>query len=376
MRDDANIRIMVLGTRGFPGIQGGVEMHCQELYPLLAEAGCTITVFTRKKYLPRGYSSVWQGVTFIDLWSSRRSWLESISHSLLAAAYCLKTRPDIVHVHNIGPALIIPLLKLFRIKTVLTYHSQNYLHDKWGPFARKFLFLGEQSGIRFANGIICVSRNLKEELRMEYSRDDIIHIPNGVRSIGDGYDDSILDELNIRGKTYIYTVCRLVPEKGLDTLLEAYQNLGRPDIPLVISGDADIETSYSKTFKDRVKKTKGAILAGFNSGNRLVSLYSHASFFVLPSFQEGSSLALLEALSYGLTVIVSDIPANRELIDDEQSLFVPGNPASLLSKMKNALVSSDTSEARNQKKARIRQDYNWHDSAKRTLELYEHVLRD
>lgn len=124
--------IIVLGTRGIPNVPGGVESHCQSLYPLLVKKyDLDITVTARKPYVP--YSeSVYEGVKLKALPTVTNKSLEAPLHSFLAAFYAIKEGADIVHVHAIGSGLVIPLLRLFGKKVVFTHHSQNYDHQKWG----------------------------------------------------------------------------------------------------------------------------------------------------------------------------------------------------------------------------------------------------
>ena len=63
------MRVMVLGLRGFPGIQGGVETHAEHLYPLLVKLGCEVDVIVRSQYMPGDIGDTWRGVRFRRLWS-------------------------------------------------------------------------------------------------------------------------------------------------------------------------------------------------------------------------------------------------------------------------------------------------------------------
>lgn len=153
------MKIAVIGTRGFPGIQGGVEKHCEMLYPILAKAGNKIIVFRRKPYLNQQQSKFkFENIRFIDLWCPTRQSLEAIAHSFTSAFICFFIRPDIVVVHNIGPGLVIPLLKIGGLTVALTYHSPNYEHSKWGFIARAMLRLGEFFTRYLADLVILVSQ--------------------------------------------------------------------------------------------------------------------------------------------------------------------------------------------------------------------------
>ena len=175
------MEINVIGVRGFPNIQGGAEKHCEELYPRLVKLGCNVTVFSRAPYFTKGKSlKKWKGVKFIYLWCPRIKSLEAITHTLLASLICVFKRPDIVHIHNLGAGILISLLKIAKLKVVLTYHSVNYEHQKWGEFARIVLKMSEFVSTEFADKIIVVSKVIKNLLKNKYGREDLELIFNGV----------------------------------------------------------------------------------------------------------------------------------------------------------------------------------------------------
>jgi hypothetical protein len=71
--------------------------------------------------------------------------------------HILFNKPDIVHIHGIGPALFAPLFKLVGCKVILTHHGADYKRGKWGFFAKKVLKTGEKIGIGCANRIIVLN---------------------------------------------------------------------------------------------------------------------------------------------------------------------------------------------------------------------------
>ena len=151
------MKICIIGTRGFPKIQGGVEKHCEALYVNIAKLynAIDIFVFRRKPYIVS--TPDYNRLHFIDLPSTQIKGVETVIHSFFSTWVSIIKRADIIHYHNIGPALFSPLAKLFGIKVVLTYHSANYEHKKWGRFARLVLKLSEKIAFIFSDKIIFVN---------------------------------------------------------------------------------------------------------------------------------------------------------------------------------------------------------------------------
>jgi len=367
--------VFVFGIRGFPNVQGGVEKHCEELYPRLARTNCDITVITRMSYIPEEKRfSEWKGVKFVYLWAPRRKNLETIVHSLLSSVICILKRPCIIHIHNIGPALVIPLLRLLGIKTVLTYHSINYEHQKWSRFAKFILKLGEFCGIKFADKVIVVSRATKSFLEKKYIRKDLKFIPNGVSLPEIVSAGATLKRYNLEPKKYIFIACRFTPEKGLHDLIAAYSKIENPKFKLVISGDVDYETEYSKKIRDIARKTKGVVLTGFVSGEHLQELYSNAGLFVLPSYHEGLPIVLLEAMSYNLPLLVSDIAQNRDISLPEFRFFLPGEIDLLTAKIVDLFEKGISEREKAQQYKILQVKYNWDKIAQQTFEVYKSMV--
>ena len=153
------MRIVVLGTRGFPDVQGGVEKHCEELYPRLVELGADVIVITRKNYIKEKIGS-FKGVRFVHLFSPKLKSLEAISHTFLALFKLKKLNPDIVHVHSIGPSILIPLIKLSGYKVVMTHHGSDYMRKKWGIAAKFALRVGERNAMKYSDKVIVIAKCL------------------------------------------------------------------------------------------------------------------------------------------------------------------------------------------------------------------------
>lgn len=327
--------VYVFGTRGFPGVQGGVEKHCEQLYPELAQE-YDIHVFRRKSYLGEAPVAEYKGIHFIDLPSTRLKGVEAFLHSLLCTFYCMFKRPDIVHIHNIGPGMFVPLLKLVGLKVVLTYHSANYEHKKWGRFARMVLKLSEGIALRGADAVIFVNKAQMERFG-DATRRKSVYIPNGVAVKQPSAATDHIERLGLTPRGYILAVGRITQEKGFDYLIESYAKLLPGHCRLVLAGGIDHKSAYAAHIKELAQKY-GVVMAGYADGEFLRQLYSHARLFVLPSYNEGFPLVLLEAMSYRLPLLASDIEANKleELPSDD--FFKTGDVDDLAAHLRDRLA--------------------------------------
>ncbi len=370
------MKVVVLGTRGFPGVQGGVEKHCEELYPRLVGLGCDIVVITRNPYIPKPERvKEWKGVKFIHLWCPRKKASEAIIHTLAGVIKTKILRPDILHLHSIGPSLLAPFAKSLGLKTVMTHHGPDYQREKWGYVAKSVLRQGEKLGVSYSDRIIAVSEGIQRHIRRKFDK-EAAFIPNGVTILPATPPGEGLKRWGLESRRYAFTACRFVPEKGLHDLVEAYRMLENPSFRLVIAGDADHKTDYSRTLKRCISDAAGVVSTGFVSGAMLSELYSNAGLFVLPSYYEGLPLALLEALSYGIPVLVSDIPQHKEIPLSEFRYFPQGN-VKKLSQSLAGVFSRGVSDAEKQNYLCLLKDrYDWDDIASMTFELYRNLAQE
>ena len=306
--------IAVIGTRGFPGIQGGVEVHSYFLYTHMRDAH--VRLYRRRAYLTEQSARTFPNIEYIDLPSTRVKGFEAVWHTLLSVQHIALHRPDVVHIHNIGPGMFAPLLRLMGLRVVLTYHSPNYEHDKWNGPARWLLRQCEKISLHFSNRVIFVNKYQMEKCG---ALDKSVFIPNGIDAVTRSEATTFLERHGIRQGNYLLAVGRLTPEKGLEYLVEAANRL--PQVQqVVIAGASDHDSAYREQL-EKLDIGKKVIFTGFTSGEDLRQLYSHARCFVLPSVNEGFPMVMLEAMAYGLPIVCSDIPGTRQVELPEEDYF-------------------------------------------------------
>ncbi len=371
------VRVTMLGIRGFPDVQGGVEKHAEKLSCALAELGCRVEAIVRSGYVAeerfKGRSATWRNVKLWRLWAPRITGLEAFVHTLLGVVRAARSRPDILHIHAIGPALFTPLARVLGLRVVVTYHSLNYQHKKWGRGARSVLRLGEWAGMAFANGRIAVSAGLAKQMARSY-RVPVSSIPNGIDKPPTVPSTALLPACGLCTNRYALTVARIDETKRQLDLIAAYARLREPAWKLALVGGADFSGGYARAVAAAARKTPGVVMLGHRTGAALAELYGHAGLFVLPSSHEGQPIAVLEAASFGLPVVLSDIPAHREIALSGARYFAVGDIAALAEHLA-AVFAAPAGEKRDAvERARLLARHDWHSIAQRTLAVYFDAL--
>jgi glycosyltransferase involved in cell wall biosynthesis len=360
---------MVIGSRGIPNIPGGVETHCEHLYPHMLENGAnSITVVGRSAYIEEKIINTYKGIYLKTIYSPKSKSLEAIVHTFLSVCYAGIKRPDIVHIHAIGPNLLTGFARLLNLKVVMTHHGPDYKRMKWNGLAKFFLKQGEWMGVKFSKKVIIISQEINDLIAETYNRRDGVLIPNGVNKPVITTDSDYIESIGVVKGQYIFTLARFVPEKGFDYMIRAYAKSSiSKKYKLVIAGDADHESEYSIGLK-KLAKENNVILPGFVKGEKLNQLFSNAALFILPSFYEGLPIALLEAMSYGLPILASDIAANTQVNLPESCYFKVGDEAVLTSYFDNTDLKYLERFEYDMKR------YDWKEIAAQTLDVYKSIM--
>ena len=367
------LHIAMFGHKRIPSREGGVEVVVEELSTRMVELGNSVTCFNRSGHHVSGQEfdaqklDDYRGIHLKNVWTVDKKGLAAMSASVSAALLAALGRYDVVHVHAEGPAFMCWLPRLFGKRVVVTIHGLDWARAKWGKFASWYIKSGEKNAVRYADEIIVLSKGVQNYFRETYGRDTVF-IPNGVVRPQKADAAEITKRWGLEKGSYVLFLGRLVPEKGVHYLVEAWKGI-KTDKKLVIAGGS----SDTQDYMDQLKALSGedVIFTGFQQGQVLQELYSNAYVYVLPSDLEGMPLSLLEAMSYGNCCVVSDIEECTQVVDDHAVIFEKGN-VSALQKALQDLIDHPDKTARYQAEAAdfICEKYSWDDVVRRTLALY------
>ncbi len=373
------MKIIFIGQKGFPAKGGGVENYVHNLALGLIKKGHEVISYTRKYYA----SGVeYKGVKIIETPSLKSKNLDAISHTFTSIIHSLFIKNiDIIHINSVGPGLLIPFIKLsysiksffsgHRPKIVFTFHSADWEHGKWSKFAKIMLKTGAYFGCHFADEVVTVSKSLKQVARKEIGI-DATYIPNGTNWYKIS-SDKLIKNFGLEKEGYIVFIARLVPHKNVHILIDAYKKMSNHfGKKLVIVGGSANTDEYVEVLKNSIKGNSNIIMTGHQSGNTLKQLFANAACYVLPSSSEGLSISLLEAGSFALPIVISDIKENKEIVGEYGYVAKKNSIISLKNQLENLFNDYDLAKERavllqNQ----IRKEYSWDKIVKATELLYE-----
>ena len=369
------MQIALIGQKGIPAKQGGIERHVEELSIRLAEAGFEVSAYSRPHYAGKNIKT-YKDVKLINLPSFNTKTLDAISHTFFATVHALFQNYDVIHYHGVGPSLLSWMPRIFspNTKVVATFHCLDRKHQKWNWFAKLMLALGERSACQFPHQTITVSKTLKKYCEYRFDK-STSYIPNGVSLNEVESNLDILKEYNLEKDNYIFTASRLVKHKGIHTLIEAYNKI-KTTKKLVIAGEGANTYDYVKELQQLAIGNKNIIFVGEQISGNLKALFENAYLFVQPSEAEGLSIALLEAIAYGLPVIISDIEENTEVANSLTTCFKNKSDIDLAKKLEYVINNHDLiKEDAVLAQKIVTKEYDWNNITNQTIGLYKQPFR-
>lgn len=364
------MNIQFFGQKKTVSRVGGVEIVVKELATRMSQRGHNVVCYDRRTIGEQiGLETEYEGVKIIPVWTIEKKGIAAMTSSLAAAWKATWSNCDIVHIHAEGPAAMSWMPKLRGKRVIVTIHGLDWARAKWGGFASKYIKFGEKQAVKYADEIIVLSRGVQEYFKKTYGRDTVF-IPNGVSRPEKKTADEIKKLWRLEKDGYVLFLGRIVPEKGLRYLIEAWKEI-KTDKKLVIAGGSSDTEAFMTELKDMSAGDERIVFTGFQQGRVLEELYSNSYIYCLPSDLEGMPLSLLEAMSYGNCCLVSDIAECTEVVEDKATVFRHRDTEDLRKKLQDLLDSPETVERyKNGAAEFITEKYNWDDVVDKTLELY------
>lgn len=370
------LNIAMLGHKRVPSREGGVEIVVEELAARMVKLGHRVTCYNRKGHHVGGAEfdadrqEHYRGIRLRTVPTLDKKGLAAMTASVTAAVCSAFGKYDVVHFHAEGPCAMLWLPKLMGKRCVATVHGLDHQRAKWGGLARAYIMLGERCAAKFADEIIVLSEAVQDYFMKTYGRRTRF-IPNGIERPRRAAADIIRKELGLEQDQYILYLGRIVPEKGLRYLVEAFQAV-KTDKKLVIAGGASDTDGFMQELKDLARQDARIVFTGFVQGRCLEELYSNAYLYTLPSDLEGMPLSLLEAMSYGNCCLVSDIPECAQVVRDRAVTFRRADVGDLAAKLQMLCDEPATVQRlRGGAADYVCEKYNWETVTEKTLSLYE-----
>lgn len=366
------LNIVMLGHKRIPSREGGIEIVVEELATRMAALGHRVTCLNRAGKHVGGTEfdtasvKAYKGVRIRQVLTLDKRGLAAMTASVTGAIASAFGNYDVVHFHAEGPCAMLWLPKLFGKRCVATVHGLDHRRAKWGRVARAYIMLGEKCAAKFADEIVVLSKGVQQYFLDTYGRQTVV-LPNGVSVAPGRQADEITERFELEKDDYILFLGRLVPEKGVHYLIEAFKSI-QTEKKLVIAGGSSDTEEYTIQLKELAAGDERILFTGFVQGNILEELYSNAYVYVLPSDLEGMPLSLLEAMSYGNCCVTSDIEECTAVTGTAGLSFPRGNEKALAELLQR--LCNDGALVAEYKGKELPGIFDWDHITEQTLDIY------
>ena len=360
------MKIAYVGTMGIPASYGGFETCVEEVATRLAKKGHEVTVYCgyrNQKILAKSYKNV--QLEYVPCLKNK--FLDFPFRALMSTLDVLHRNFDIVHFFgsDAWPFTILP--RILFSKSVLTLDGLVWNRTSYPIWVRKILRSTARFALCLPQLAIVDSKSVQDWYRKNFGRFPI-YVPYGANIDLTEPDQTILKKRNLRNKKYILFVGRLVHEKGVHHLVEAFKGI-KTDLELVIIGGNPYDKEYELSLRKNANKNTKFL--GYVYGREYENICKGAYIYVTPSELEGTSPALLTAMALGKCVLVSDIPENLETIGNAGFSFKNGNSADLREKLRFLLANPETVNKIQMKAIdRIGKYYDWNIITNQVEKIY------
>ena len=377
MKKKRCLRIAMLGHKRIPSREGGIEIVVEELAARMVKLGHKVVCYNRggkhvagKEFSGRKLDE-YRGIRLKTVFTIDAKGLAAMTSSFFAAIKAAFGKYDVVHFHAEGPCAMLWIPKLLGKRCVCTIHGLDWQRAKWAHgFGSKYIHFGEKVAAKYADEIIVLSRDVQKYFLDTYHR-KVRFIPNGVNRPEKHEPEMIKEKFGLEKEDYILYLGRLVPEKGIAYLIQAYKKI-KTDKKLVIAGGASDTDAFVEELNRLAAGDDRIIFTGFVQGQLLKELYSNAYIYTLPSDLEGMPLSLLEGMSYGNCCLVSDISECTDVIEDHGVSFRKSDIKDLAEKLQDLCDHPEkVREYQDNAADYILRKYNWDDVVRQTIDLYQ-----
>ena len=284
---------------------------------------------------------------------------------------------ELFHYNAWPPSLWSWIPRMVGRKALLEGHGFEWKRTKYSPFQQKIMHLMEWLTAKMHKNILVVSDEQRDYFASHYSR-RCVTIPTAVNMPdSNDVDSDILSRYNVEQGRYFLYLGRLVQDKNPDYLIKAFQKANTTDYKLVIAGSNDQQPEYVEYLHKLAQSDSNIIFTGAVYGADKNTLLRHSAAFCIPSTIEGLAITLLEAMSYGLVCIASDIPSNREGLSDNGIWVTAEDIDSLAEKIEYVISNTDAlSHIKELNRRRVEQNFTWDIIAQRYVEYITNVCDD
>lgn len=371
-RSPSNMKIAILGAKGYPYVYGGYDTMVKELGERLQKRGVDVRVYCHRSLFKEKPAEV-NGIKLIYMPAVETKSLTQLTHSFFSMIHACFSDVDVIFVVNSANGPFGLISRIFRKPTAINVDGLEWLRPKWKGFGSKYFFWASKMATRFYDQII----NDSDEMRRIYL--ELFQIESKVIAYGANpsvnSDPAKLLKWNLKKEGYYLIVGRLVPDNNADLIIAGFVQ-SDSNRKLVIVGDVPYQDAYAEGLKSM--QDKRLLFTGYvTDPEELKALYHNCYAYFHGHEYGGTNPAMLKALGYGCAILALDTAFNQEMLQNGMHGWYfsksPESVSALISKAEKS--PDDLDRLRITARKGLTQKYNWDHVTDQYLEVFEGLRR-
>jgi len=351
-----NLKIAILGAKGYPYVYGGYDTMVKELGERLQKRGVEVRVYCHRALFKERPAEV-NGIKLIYMPAIETKSLTQLTHSFFSMLHASLSDVDVIFVVNSGNGPFGLISRIFGKPTAINVDGLEWLRPKWKGFGSKYFFWASKMATRFYDQVI----NDSDEMRRIYL--ELFQTESKVIAYGANpsyeSDPEKLKKWGLEKESYFLIVGRLVPDNNADLILSGFiqSNSKRK---LVIVGDVPYQDAYAENLK--ALKDERLLFTGYvTDPEELKALYHNCFAYFHGHEYGGTNPAMLKALGYGCAILALDTAFNQEMLQNgKHGWYFEKTPEAVSALVEKAEHSGAAiSHFRMTAREGLTQKYNW-----------------
>jgi glycosyltransferase involved in cell wall biosynthesis len=309
------IKIAIIGSRGYPYVYSGYETFVKELSERLVKLNVNVTVYNHRALFLNRPKKV-NGINLVYMPAIEKKQLTQLTHSLLSFVHSCFMNVDIVFAVNVanGPFGLLP--RFFGKKTIINVDGLEWLRPKWKGLGARYFYLAAKTATKLYNKLVNDSEAMRQVYLKEFNKESVV-IAYGA-NIRYSCEPERIRKWGLLPGSYYLVVGRMIPDNNSDLVLRSFIK-NESNKKLVIVGDVVHKDKYANDLKTEGAKDDRIIFTGYvNDQTDLAELYHNSYLYIHGHEYGGTNPALLKALAYGCAILALDTPFNREVLQGER----------------------------------------------------------
>ena len=319
-----NLKIAIIGSRGYPYVYSGYETLVKELSERLVKKGHSVRVYCHKSLFKKRPKNV-NGIELIYTPSIRAKVFSQLYNSFFSFMHVFFSDVDVVFVVNSANGPFGILTKLSGKKICINVDGLEWLRPKWKGLGSVYFIFASKLATLFFDEIITDSVEMNKVYRNKFGKKSTVIAYGSTMKIEK--KSKILEKFNLQKKQYYLIVGRLVPDNNSKLIIEGFLK-SNSNKSIVVIGDVPYNDDYAKDVK-KISSNRVVFTGYINNQGDLSNFYKNCYAYIHGHQYGGTNPTMINALDLNCQIFALDTVFNREMLKNKNSVFFKKNSISI-----------------------------------------------